>query len=125
MNRFYLLLLLMLLLLSGGIIALSYQPFFTHLVNFSWASLAFFTAISILIYEATKIALRDANPQAFLRAFYLGFMFKFFGSVLFMSYFIFIQPIHDKKFILPFFIQYFLFTLLLTYETISAKRKAG
>ncbi len=119
MPIFYMHLLLLSSVLAIGHILLAFRSFYHPLVNFGWAGIVFFAMLSALLYEVNRIASRSSAPGSTMRFFYIGFMLKFFSSLLFISYFIFIDPIGTDLMLLPFFVLYLGHTMLLTYHSLQ------
>ena len=81
----------------------------------SWASLAAFIAMSVIMFFAGSRAARSDNKNDFTNV-VLGFTIgKMFLSIMIIyAYFSLMQP-EGKWFIIPFFIVYFMYTAFETY----------
>jgi hypothetical protein len=123
MPSFYIHLLLLTAIMGALNMLFSFQPFYHPLVNFGWAGIVFYAMLSALLYEVNRIASRSSAPGSVMRFFYIGFILKFFSSLLFISYFIFVDPIGTDLFLLPFFVLYMGHTLLLSMHTLRLGKK--
>lgn len=85
-------------------------------VLFSWYSLFFLMAITLISFYLLQIGLKLKGHTQFMQYFGAMFGFKVFSSLLFVCYFIYVEPVANKKFVLVFFILYAMFTALLVSE---------
>ncbi len=85
-------------------------------VNFSWLSLLFLVAVTLVSYYLLQIGLKLKGHAQFMQYFGAMFGFKIFASLLFVCYFIFVEPIANNKFVLLFFALYGVFTGVLVSE---------
>ena len=97
--------------------------FFEHFRGFVWLSLGFLAVSTLLVYLIIARAMTMQSHSNFVAAFGTAFGMKAFGALLFISYFIFIQPIADHNFIFPFFAYYFIYTGLLMWQVWVEQRK--
>lgn len=89
---------------------------FAGFESFAWASLVFMTGITILMYFIMHRAMAMKGHNNFLAAFTMGFAIKSLASLAFICYFIYIKPIANTYFILPFFIMYFIYTGMVVWD---------
>jgi drug/metabolite transporter (DMT)-like permease len=78
--------------------------------SFTWLSLAFLSVVTFAAYMLLNRAVGMKSQAHFTSFFGAALAIKVFLSLLFLCYFIYVEPIGDKHFIFPFFIMYFLFT---------------
>ncbi len=83
---------------------------------FVWYSLFFLAALTIVSFALLLRGLAMKGNEYFMQYFGAMFGLKVFSALIFVCYFIYVQPIGNKKFVLPFFALYFLFTGLLVIE---------
>ncbi|HRP39543.1 MAG: hypothetical protein KF706_03240 [Chitinophagales bacterium] len=115
--RFFVKLLVLSLLCAVAIYLLETKTqFITDFINFSWLSLMFLIAVTLVSFYLLQIGLQLKGHSQFMQYFGAMFGFKVFASLLFVCYFIFVEPITNKHFALVFFALYGLFTGLLVSE---------
>lgn len=92
----------------------------TQLINdfadFSWYSLMFLLVVSAISFYLLQTGLRIKGHAQFMQYFAAMFGFKVFASLIFVCYFIYVEPIENNHFVLVFFGLYGLFTGLLVSE---------
>ncbi len=84
--------------------------------DFVWYSLFFLAVLTLVSFSLLLRGLAMKGNEYFMQYFGAMFGLKIFSALIFVCYFIYIQPIANKKFVLPFFVLYFLFTGLLVVE---------
>jgi hypothetical protein len=99
------------------------REFFAGYQSFVWISLVFLSFVTVGTYVIMDRALEMKGHTYFMIAFAAGFGIKSLASLMFLSYFIFFQPIVNKFFILPFFFMYFIYTGLMVSSSWQASRK--
>ncbi len=83
---------------------------------FVWYSLFFIAVLTLISYALLLRGLAMKGNHFFMQYFGAMFGLKVLSALIFVCYFIDVQPIENKKFVLPFFVLYFLFTGLLVAE---------
>ena len=91
--------------------------------SFVWISLAFLSLTTLAVHMIVQQAMAMKAHYDFLVWFGVAFALKSLGSLVFLCYFIFICPIADRYFILPFFLMYFMFTGLLVWHIWQESRQ--
>lgn len=115
--RFFVKLLLLTALCAALIFLLQSQtPYIADFADFSWLSLMFLVAVTLVSFYLLQVGLKLKGHSQFVQYFGAMFGFKVFASLLFMCYFIYIEPIQNNHFVLLFFALYGLFTGLLVSE---------
>jgi hypothetical protein len=84
--------------------------------DFVWYSLFFLAVLTLVSFSLLLRGLAMKGNEYFMQYFGAMFGLKIFSALIFVCFFIYIQPIANKKFVLPFFVLYFLFTGLLVVE---------
>lgn len=83
---------------------------------FVWYSLFFLAALTLFSFALLLRGLAMKGNGFFMQYFGAMFGLKVFSALIFVCYFIYVQPIKNTNFVLPFFVLYFLFTGLLVTE---------
>ena len=102
--------------LAGGNFFILPHAFFEQFRGFVWLSLGFLALSTLVVYLIIARAMTMQSQRNFVAAFGTAFAFKAFGALVFLAYFIFINPISDHNFIFPFFAYYFIYTGLLMWQ---------
>lgn len=118
--RFFIKLIVVSLLASAVIFLLQTKTnLLADFVQFSWFSLFFLVAVTLISFYLLQIGLKLKGHAQFMQYFGAMFGFKIFASLLFVSYFIYVEPVANKKFVLVFFVLYAMFTGVLVSEAWS------
>lgn len=118
--RFFIKLIIVSLLAAAVIFLLqSKTNLLADFVQFSWFSLFFLVAVTLISFYLLQIGLKLKGHAQFMQYFGAMFGFKIFASLLFVSYFIYVEPVANKKFVLVFFVLYAMFTGVLVSEAWS------
>jgi hypothetical protein len=104
------------LLIAGILFYVVKTPYFEAFATFSWVSLVFLMCSTLLVYLILLRAMKMKSHSSFVSAFGVAFATKSLGSMIFLCYFIFVKPIGDNHFIVPFFAMYFAYTGLLMWQ---------
>ena len=111
------------IILAGLIFILNTMNVFDGFSSFVWISLVFLFFTSVLVYFIMLRAMAMKEHSNFVIAFGTGFSIKSFASLVFLCYFIFVQPITNHYFIAPFFVMYFAYTGLLVWDLWQESKK--
>lgn len=99
--------------LAGVIYLLAMGSTLNGFLSFTWWAWAFLTVLTVLVYGILHYSFAMKSNSHFMATFGVAMATKFFCSLIFLSYFIFIDPIANTNFIFPFFVMYFVYTGLL------------
>ena len=91
---------------------------------FTWYSLVFMSVLTLFSFALLQRGLSIKGHAFFMQYFGAMFAIKVFAALLFVCWFIYVEPIGNKQFVFPFFMLYLLFTGLLVVEAMRIlKRK--
>jgi len=97
--------------------------YFQEFLIFTWVSWIFLTILTALVFFIYYQGTQMQDQSRFMGIFAVSIALKFFAALIFLSYFIFIDPIKDHNFILPFFAMYFIYTALMMWEVWSKSKQ--
>lgn len=97
--------------------------YFQDFLIFTWVSWVFLTVLTAVVFFIYYQGMKMEDQSRFMGIFGVSIALKFFGSLVFLAYFIFIDPIRDHNFIMPFFAMYFLYSGLMMWEVWSNNKQ--
>ncbi len=83
--------------------------------TYLWLSYLFLNVLFVILYRLIFMTMQTQSQSAFMPLFALTFGLKFFSTLALLIYFIFVEGVNSKAFILLFFLQYLSFTFMWMY----------